>query len=162
MDLKIDLVGGVQIKKALDDLQRNIKKKEEVALNKAAQFITVAIKDRTAKGIGVNKQGRRKEFKPYSDAYLKFLVSKRNKENASSRVNLLFSGLMLANLQPKKVSTFIRRVHFPNKRENLKARFHDEIGAGKGKVKRPFMNVSKEEEERMRKIFNKEIDKIRF
>ena len=162
MDLKIHLVGGVQIKKALDDLQRNIKKKEEVALNKAAQFITVAIKDRTARGIGVNKQGRRKEFQRYSDAYLKFLVSKRNKENASSRVNLLFSGLMLANLQPKKTGTFSRRIFFPNRRENLKARFHDEIGAGKGKVKRPFMNVSKEEEERMRKIFKKEIDKIRF
>ena len=114
MDLKIDLVGGVQIKKALDDLQKDIKRKEEVALNKAAQFITVAIKDRTAKGIGVNKQGRRKEFEPYSDAYLKFLVSKRNKENASSRVNLLFSGLMLANLQPKKTGTFSRRIFFPN------------------------------------------------
>ena len=162
MDLKIDLVGGVQIKKALDDLQRDIKRKEEVALNKAAQFVTVAIKDRTAKGIGVNRSGRRKKFQGYSDKYLEFLVSKRNKENASSAVNLFYSGLMLANLQPKKVSTFIRRVHFPNKRENLKARFHDEMGVGKRKVKRPFMNVSKEEEERMRKIFKKEIDKIRF
>ena len=162
MQLKIDLKGGVQLQKALKDLERDIEKKEEVALNKCAMFLVNAIKARTAKGVGVNVSGRTYTFEGYTDKYLNFLQSKRNKEGASSKVNLFYSGLMLSNLQPKKVNKFTRRVHFPNQRENLKAFYHDEVGVGKRQTKSTFMNVSKQEENKIQKIFQQEINKIRL
>tara|TARA_B100000686_G_C16352210_1_gene743439 strand:- start:36 stop:497 length:462 start_codon:yes stop_codon:yes gene_type:complete len=148
------VVGDAQVKLALAKLNKQVATRADVAVNKATMFIQTVIKTRTSKG----KDWRGGSFKPYSEGYKK----KRLKRGATTTPNLMWSGLMLSNMQPKKTGKLKRKLFFPNQHENRKAAYHDFIGAGKGKVKRPFMSVNSKEWNKAYSIFHKEINKIRI
>ena len=148
------VVGDAQVKKALNKLQKQVVNKTDVAVNKATMFLQTAIKTRTARG----KDWRGSSFEPYSAGYEK----KRLKRGATTTPNLMWSGLMLSNMQPKKTGKLRRKIFFSNQHENRKAAYHDFIGAGKGRVVRPFMSINPKEWNKAKRIFDKEIKKVRI
>jgi len=150
------VVGDAQVQLALSQLNKQVATRADVAVNKATMFIQTAIKTRTSKG----KDWKGLKFQDYSNSY----KEKRRKRGATTTPNLMWSGLMLSNMQPKKTGKLKRKIFFPNQRENRKAAYHDFIGAGKGKVIRPFMSVDKKGKEwnKAYLIFHKEINKIKL
>lgn len=119
------------------------------ALANASAFEVVAIKDRT-QSKGVDYRGS--PFKPYSPKY------KRAKVKQSGVVDLTDTGQMFSSLTFKATESK-GTLFFRQAQANRKAFFHDEVGAGRGRVKREFFRISRDEETKIEKIFFSVLEK---
>lgn len=139
----------VQLQKAFAELSKKIPKVTTKALARASAFQISAIKNRTqSKGLDVNNN----PFKPYSKGY------KRAKVKQSGVVDLTDSGRMFSSLT-SKIKPSQGTLFFRNQRQNRKAFFHNEAGAGRGKVIREFFGATKDEEKKIESILVNMLDK---
>lgn len=146
-------------------------RRKEAAVAKEAKNIVL---ERTAAGIDVN--GRR--FVPYSAGYAKrkqglikalqkFSGKRANKEATGYPAWLRATGQMMASLTADvKAEASLRgliltiKFRFVDENRALIASYHNELGAGKSRVKRQFLGLSREgtarrkdEEERLYKAW---------
>ena len=140
----------IQLSKDLQQIQKQFPNAIQQTLANVSAFQILNIRDRTQrKGVSVNGTA----FKPYSAGY------KRAKVKESGVVDLTDTGQMFSSLTtrilPSKGTLFFRNM-FANK----KAFFHDQAGAGKGKVVRPFFGINRQEEKQIVKVFTDKISKI--
>ena len=140
----------IELSKDLEQIQKQFPTAIKQPLANVSAFQIRNIRDRTQrKGISVNGTA----FKPYSAGY------KRAKIKESGVVDLTDTGQMFSALTtkilPSKGTLFFRNM-FANK----KAFFHDQVGAGKGKVIRPFFGINRQEEKQIVKVFVDKISKI--
>ena len=140
----------IELSKDLEQIQKQFPTAIKQTLANVSAFQIKNIRDRTQrKGISVNGTA----FKPYSAGY------KRAKIKESGVVDLTDTGQMFSALTtkilPSKGTLFFRNM-FANK----KAFFHDQVGAGKGKVIRPFFGINRQEEKQIVKVFVDKISKI--
>ena len=130
-------------------IQRRSTSAIKKALANASAFEVGAIKKRTQQK-GIDYKGR--PFKPYSIKY------KRAAVKQSGVVDLTDTGQMFSSLTsrilPSKGELFFRQGF-----ANRKAFFHDEAGAGRKKVIRPFFSISKSEETKIENIFFSVLEK---
>jgi hypothetical protein len=141
-DIKIK-TNQAEILATLKKIEGRTKSAVKKALANASAYEVVAIKERTqTKGIDY----RGTPFKPYSPKY------KRAKVKQSGVVDLTDTGQMFSSLTfratESKGTLFFRQAQ-----ANRKAFFHDEVGAGRNKVKREFFSISNSEEKKIQKIF---------
>lgn len=134
---------SVQVRKSLQNTSRLIPRAIKKALANATAFEIAAIKERTQQK-GIDFKGR--AFKPYSSNYKRRLVKQ------SGVVDLTDTGQMFSSLT-SKVTPSKGELFFRQAAANRKAFFHDEAGAGRKKVIRPFFRISKKEETNIEKIF---------
>ena len=123
------------------------------ALSKAALVQVRAIKTRTAEG-----EGLRGAFKGYSNSYSKMLVERRfgkkSKPKGSKdplKVNLFYSGRMMANLNLVKATPSFALVSFKSFTERKKAKSNQRT--------RPFMGIKPDEQRDIMRIFKRELFK---
>ena len=140
----------IQLSKDLQQIQKQFPNAIQQTLANVSAFQILNIRDRTqTKGVSVNGTA----FKPYSAGY------KRAKVKESGVVDLTDTGQMFSSLTtrilPSKGTLFSR-----NMSANKKAFFHDQAGAGKGKVVRPFFGINRQEEKQIVKVFTDKISKI--
>ena len=150
------MVAQVKIKTNTAEIQAIVKKIEKrtksavkKALANASAFQVGAIKKKKKKK-GVDFQGR--PFKPYSIKY------KRAAVKQSGVVDLTDTGQMFSSLTFKATETK-GTLFFRQQQANKKAFFHDEAGAGRKKVIRPFFRIGSDEEKKIENIFFKVLDK---
>ena len=150
------MVAQVKIKTNTAEIQAIVKKIEKrtksavkKALANASAFQVGAIKKRTQQK-GVDFQGR--PFKPYSIKYKRRLVKQ------SGVVDLTDTGQMFSSLT-SRITSSKGELFFRQGFANRKAFFHDEVGAGRKKVIRPFFSISKDEETKIEKIFFSVLEK---
>ena len=144
---------SVQVSKAIADVVRKFPQVTKKALAQVSAFQISNIRNRTQKkGLDVNER----PFKPYSIKY------KRAKIKESGVVDLTDTGQMFSSLT-SKISSSKGVLFFRNQNANRKAFYHDEVGAGKSKVVRPFFGISDKEEDKIISLFAKIIEKeIKF
>lgn len=150
------MVADIKIKSNAAEVQAIVKKISQrsssaikKALANASAYEVMAIKERTqVKGIDY----RNRPFKPYSLKY------KRAGVKQSGVVDLTDTGQMFSSLTFKATESK-GTLFFRQQQANKKAYFHDEVGAGKGKVIRPFFRISKDEEVKIEKIFRNVLNK---
>ena len=150
------MVADIKIKSNAAEVQAIVKKISQrsssaikKALANASAYEVMAIKERTqVKGIDY----RNRPFKPYSPKY------KRAGVKQSGVVDLTDTGQMFSSLTFKATESK-GTLFFRQQQANKKAYFHDEVGAGKGKVIRPFFRISKDEEVKIEKIFRNVLNK---
>ncbi len=140
----------IELSKDLEQIQKQFPTAIKQTLANVSAFQIRNIRDRTQrKGISVNGTA----FKPYSAGY------KRAKIKESGVVDLTDTGQMFSSVKtkilPSKGTLFFRNM-FANK----KAFFHDQAGAGKGKVIRPFFGINRQEEKQIVKVFVDKISRI--
>ncbi|MBI5561073.1 MAG: phage virion morphogenesis protein, partial [Deltaproteobacteria bacterium] len=135
--LNVRLEGLKEINDSSIQFKNNARLSKKI-LRKIAETLETRLRERTARGI----DAKGKPFKPYSAAHAK----KRLKEGKTFTVDLQFTGAMLRGL---KSSTNEDKgevvLHFPDPGEAEKASFHNEQGAGKGKVIRRFFELNKDD-----------------
>ena len=144
------MVATVKVKTNVAEIQAIVKKIEKrstsaikKALANASAFEVGAIKKRTQQK-GIDYKGR--PFKPYSVKY------KRAAVKQSGVVDLTDTGQMFSSLTFKATESK-GTLFFRQQQANRKAFFHDEAGAGRKKVIRPFFRIGKDEEKKIEKIF---------
>ena len=144
---------SVQVSKAIADVVRKFPQVTKKALAQVSAFQISNIRTRTQKkGLDVNER----PFKPYSIKY------KRAKIKESGVVDLNDTGQMFSSLT-SKVSPSKGELFFRGEDANKKAFYHDQVGAGKSKVVRPFFGISDKEEDKIISLFAKIIEKeIKF
>lgn len=144
---------SVQVSKAIADIVRKFPQVTKKALAQVSAFQISNIRTRTKKkGLDVNER----PFKPYSIKY------KRAKIKESGVVDLNDTGQMFSSLT-SKVSPSKGELFFRGEDANKKAFYHDQVGAGKSKVVRPFFGISDREEDKIISLFAKIIEKeIKF
>ncbi len=140
----------IELSKNLEQIQKQFPTAIKQTLANVSAFQIRNIRDRTQrKGISVNGTA----FKPYSAGY------KRAKIKESGVVDLTDTSQMFSSVKtkilPSKGTLFFRNM-FANK----KAFFHDQAGAGKGKVIRPFFGINRQEEKQIVKVFVDKISRI--
>ena len=113
------------------------------ALSKAALGHVRAIKSRTAKGEGLFGK-----FKRYSKDYFDIKVKRKG---GIPKVNLIFSGNMLANLNLVKSTPNFALVSFSSQTERKKAEANQRT--------RPFMGIKPDEQKDIMRIFKRELFK---
>jgi hypothetical protein len=150
------MVANVKVKTNANEIQAIVKKIEKrtksavkKALANAAAFQVGAIKKRTQTK-GVDFQNR--PFKPYSLKYKRRLVKQ------SGVVDLTDTGQMFSSLTFRATESK-GTLFFRQQAANRKAFFHDEAGAGRKKVIRPFFSIGDDEEKKIEKIFFQVLDK---
>lgn len=150
------MVANVKVKTNANEIQAIVKKIEKrtksavkKALANAAAFQVGAIKKRTQTK-GVDFQNR--PFKPYSLKYKRRLVKQ------SGVVDLTDTGQMFSSLTFRATESK-GTLFFRQQAANRKAFFHDEAGAGRKKVIRPFFSIGNDEEKKIEKIFFQVLDK---
>jgi hypothetical protein len=123
------------------------------ALKMAALKQVEVIGNRTEKGEGLNGA-----FEGYSDIYSKMIIERRfgkkNKPKGSKdpyKVNLFYSGRMLANLGVVKSTSNFALVSFRSFTERKKAKANQRT--------RPFMGIKREEQADIMRIFKRELFK---
>lgn len=122
------------------------------ALKKAALGHVRDIKTRTADG-----EGLRGPFKGYSESYSEMLVERRFGKNKPKggkdplKVNLFYSGRMLANLGVVKVTPNFALVSFRSVIERKKAKANQRT--------RPFMGITRDEQKIIVKRFKRALFK---
>jgi hypothetical protein len=163
---------SVQLSKEFKNIQKKFPNAIKRALANVSAFQIRNIRTRTEKGISVD--GNR--FKPYSRKPYFFNIGTeggtpvyRNfqggyaqfrafKGRQSSYPDLNFSGRMFSSLTskitPSKGTLFFRQAD-----ANKKAFYHDEAGAGKGKVVRPFFSINDAEADKIGQLFADKIFK---
>ena len=145
--LLITLDCGVTNVAEIQAIVKKIEKRSSSAIKKAlanaSAFEVGAIKKRTQQK-GIDYKGR--PFKPYSVKY------KRAAVKQSGVVDLTDTGQMFSSLT-SKVTPSKGELFFRQAAANRKAFFHDEAGAGRKKVMKPFFRISKKEETNIEKIF---------
>ena len=140
----------IQLTKSLQELQKKFPNAIRQALANVSALQIKNIRDRTQiKGVSVNGS----PFKPYSFAY------KRAKVKESGVVDLTDTGQMFSSLT-SKITPSKGSLFFTNMFSNKKAFFHDIVGAGKGKVVRPFFSINRQEEKQIVKVFEDKIARI--
>lgn len=144
---------SIQVSNAIGEIVRKFPQITSKALAQVSAFQISNIRERTQKkGIDVNER----PFKPYSIKY------KRAKIKESGVVDLTDTGQMFSSLT-SKISPSKGVLFFRNQNANRKAFYHDEVGAGKSRVVRPFFGISDREEEKIVRLFSKILDKeIKF
>jgi len=140
---------SIKVKKAVGKVSKQIDKAIKKALANASAFQVGAIKKRTQTK-GVDFQGR--PFKPYSLKYKRRLVKQ------SGVVDLTDTGQMFSSLTFRATESK-GTLFFRQQAANRKAFFHDEAGAGRKKVIRPFFSIGNDEEKKIEKIFFQVLDK---
>ena len=140
----------IQLSKSLEQIQKKFPNAIKQTLANVSALQIRNIRDRTQrKGVSLNGS----PFKPYSSGY------KRAKVKESGVVDLTDTGQMFSALtskiRPSKGTLFFRNM-FANK----KAFFHDQAGAGKGKVVRRFFGINSKEEKQIVNVFKEKISKI--
>ena len=113
------------------------------ALSEAALIHVRAIKSRTAKGEGLFGK-----FKIYSRDYFDI---KAERKGGIPKVNLFFSGNMLANLNLVKATPNFALVSFSSQLERKKAKGNQRT--------RPFMGIKRDEQKDIMRIFKRELFK---
>ena len=140
---------SIEVRKELLKVSQRVPKAIKKALANAAAFEIGAIKKRTQTR-GVDYRGN--AFAPYSPKY------KRAAVKQSGVVDLTDTGQMFSSLT-SKISASKGELFFRQGFANRKAFFHDEVGAGRGKVKREFFRISRDEETKIEKIFRNVLNK---
>jgi hypothetical protein len=140
---------SVQLSKQFRNIQKKFPNAIKKALANVSAFQIANIKDRTQKkGISVNGSS----FRPYSKEYKRRLVKQ------SGVVDLTDTGQMFSSLTskitPSKGTLFFRQAQ-----ANKKAFYHDVVGAGKGKVVRPFFSINDRESDKIGQLFADKIFK---
>ena len=152
-------------KRALNNI-RKIQRQMPGVLTKAlratAQFGVQVIQDRTEKGVGY--EGR---FKAYSAQYRKAKSAGWPASKAGSKsfrpafsgdttgvVNLNVTGKMLGSMSSRSLGFNKAEIYFTRPTEGKKAAFNQEI--------RPFVGFNNSEKQRLKKFFNKQIEKARI
>ena len=140
---------SISVRKELLKVSQRVPRAIKKALANAAAFEIGAIKKRTQQK-GIDFKGR--PFKPYSPKY------KRAAVKQSGVVDLTDTGQMFSSLTsritPSKGELFFRQGF-----ANRKAFFHDEVGASRKKVIRPFFSIAKDEETKIENIFFSVLEK---
>lgn len=144
---------SIQVSNAIGEIVRKFPQITQKALAQVSAFQISNIRTRTQKqGIDVNER----PFKPYSVKY------KRAKVKESGVVDLTDTEQMFSSLT-SKVSPSKGVLFFRSQDANRKAFYHDEVGAGKSKVVRPFFGISDKEEDKIIKLFTNILEKeIKF
>tara|TARA_Y100000015_G_scaffold43106_1_gene52260 strand:- start:111 stop:575 length:465 start_codon:yes stop_codon:yes gene_type:complete len=150
------MVANVKVKTNANEIQAVVKKIEKrtksavkKALANAAAFQVGAIKKRTqTKGVDF----KNRPFKPYSLKYKRRLVKQ------SGVVDLTDTGQMFSSLTFRATESK-GTLFFRQQAANRKAFFHDQAGAGRKKVIRPFFSIGDDEEKKIEKIFFQVLDK---
>jgi|TARA_R100000030_G_C3236136_1_gene119459 hypothetical protein len=150
------MVANVKVKTNANEIQAIVKKIEKrtksavkKALANAAAFQVGAIKKRTqTKGVDF----KNRPFKPYSLKYKRRLVKQ------SGVVDLTDTGQMFSSLTFRATESK-GTLFFRQQAANRKAFFHDQAGAGRKKVIRPFFSIGDDEEKKIEKIFFQVLDK---
>ena len=150
------MVANVKVKTNANEIQAIVKKIEKrtksavkKALANAAAFQVGAIKKRTqTKGVDF----KNRPFKPYSLKYKRRLVKQ------SGVVDLTDTGRMFSSLTFRATESK-GTLFFRQQAANRKAFFHDQAGAGRKKVIRPFFSIGDDEEKKIEKIFFQVLDK---
>lgn len=140
---------SIQLSKEFKNIQRKFPSAIKRALANVSAFQIRNIKDRTQrKGISVNGTA----FRPYSKSYKRRLVKQ------SGVVDLTDTGQMFSSLT-SKVSTSKGVLFFRQASANKKAFYHDIVGAGKGRVVRPFFGINDREADKIGQLFADKIFK---
>jgi len=117
----------------LDDLIKDITLAGKAFKKIAGESRNDIIK-RTLQGIDVNSVG----FRGYSDDYADF---REEHGRLIDHATLSFYGNMLKGMKVKEISKGAK-IYFPDEAERLKAGWHNNTGAGKGKVIREFFGLT--------------------
>ena len=140
----------IQLSKSLEQIQKKFPNAIKQTLANVSALQIRNIRDRTQrKGVSLNGS----KFKPYSAGY------KRAKVKQSDVVDLTDTGQMFSALT-SKISPSKGTLFFRNMFANKKAFFHDQAGAGKGKVVRRFFGINSKEEKQIVNVFKEKISKI--
>lgn len=140
----------IQLSKSLEQIQKKFPNAIKQTLANVSALQIRNIRDRTQrKGVSLNGS----KFKPYSAGY------KRAKVKESGVVDLTDTGQMFSALT-SKISPSKGTLFFRNMFANKKAFFHDQAGAGKGKVVRRFFGINSKEEKQIVNVFKEKISKI--
>jgi hypothetical protein len=148
VDAKIDTT---KVKAMMQKMPDKVEKGSKSGLAKAAAYVEFIIKQRTARGMGVNRA-----FIPYSESYK---IARAKHGRGTSPVDLNWSGRMLAAVTWKVKSAKLAIVTFSSGLEAKKAMFHHKMGAGKGRVKRPWFDINASEVRKVKQVFDKELHK---
>ena len=132
------------VKRERDDITRGIDKAIGLTAAKGKDILL----SRTKKGDGVDGP-----FKPYSAAYIAFrqkptLAGGLGKV-APALVNLNATGEMLRNVQSRSKDSRTAEIYFSNRNASEKAAWTDST--------RPWFSFNDREEERLRKVFEREL-----
>lgn len=140
----------IELSKSLEQIQKRFPSviKQTLANVSATQIKNIRFRTQK-KGISLNGS----PFKPYSDGY------KRAKVKESGVVDLTDTQQMFSSLT-SKITPSKGTLFFRNMFANKKAFFHDQAGAGKGKVVRRFFGINRQEEKQIVKVFVDKISKI--
>ena len=147
-DIKITS-NSIQIANEIKGISRKMAGAIKKSLANVSAFEIKVIKRRTQTK-GVDAFGR--PFKPYSPNY------KRAGVKQSGVVDLTDTGQMFSSLT-FKVSASKGVLFFRQNLANKKAAFHDIFGVGKQKITRQFFRISKDEQNKIRKIFARVLEK---
>jgi len=147
-DIKITS-NSIQIANEIKGISRKMAGAIKKSLANVSAFEIKEIKQRTQTK-GVDAFGR--PFKPYSPNY------KRAGVKQSGVVDLTDTGQMFSSLT-FKVSASKGVLFFRQNLANKKAAFHDIFGVGKQKITRQFFRISKDEQNKIRKIFARVLEK---
>lgn len=127
----------------------------QATMNKLALAQTRKIKDRTRKGVDLE----RKPFKPYNEDYAR----RKFKQTGipTNVVNLTFddiSGMMtqIDHVIANDFSSAELLILDPEKRKI--AGYHNELGAGRSRVIRTFWGISKEDEDDLLNLLGKDLE----
>ena len=126
-------------KQEREDITRGIDKAVGLTAAKGKDIIL----SRTKKGVGVNGG-----FKGYSTAYAKFRKDVLGKEKPNT-VNLNATGEMVRNVQSRNKDSRTAEIYFSNRNASEKAAWTDST--------RPWFSFNDREEERLRKVFEREL-----
>ena len=127
------------LKQEKADVARGIDKAVGLTAAKGKDIIL----SRTKKGVGVNGG-----FKGYSTAYAKFRKDVLGKEKPNT-VNLNATGEMVRNVQSRNKDSRTAEIYFSNRNASEKAAWTDST--------RPWFSFNDREEERLRKVFEREL-----
>ena len=138
-----------EITPTINKLNSELKKIDKYLFKITASFRNQIIK-RTRKGIDVNKH----KFPKYSQSYMEY---RKEHHRSASPVTLTYRGLMLNNMQVRKIRNGAE-IYFTSIREENKALKHNE---GKGRLpKREFFGFDKDQEKAVEKYVGNKIMKV--
>ena len=161
-----------EVKASFKNASKSLKSKIQRGLAKASAYEISAIKDRTFKGrdvfganfvpysrksyfFNIGTEGGTPVYRNFQGGYAQFRAFKGRQ---SSYPDLNFSGRMFSSLTsritPSKGTLFFRQAD-----ANKKAFYHDEAGAGKGRVVRPFFSINDAEADKIGQLFADKIFK---
>jgi len=119
----------------LESQQKQISKELKLALKKAGLKAIQMIKQRTAKGQGVEGA-----FKAYSASY----ANDRRENGYPVKPDLFRTGAMLGSMQARQKSNYVE-IYFNGQEQNKKAFYNDKI--------RPLFDLTNKEKSEIQKLF---------